>query len=113
MTSYDSTGLVHDMKVGGPAAGTTAQVSFQFLPDRPPQEAATAAAHCVVQTQQPDSKSGDCAADDAGNMLYSVEILYHDKVSMPSAHIRYQEAAAAFCIWHSFIAIPSVNAPTC
>ena len=101
------------MKVGGPGAGTTAQVSFQFFPDRPPQEAATAAAHCVVQTQQPDSTRGDCAADNAGDMLYSIDILYHDQVSMPSAHTCYQEAAAAFCIWRSFIATPSVNAPTC
>ena len=79
MTSYDATGAVQAMTVGSSTASTTAHVSFRLLPDRPPQEAATMAARCVVQ-QQPDSSSGAESADllRESNL---VEILYHHQVS--------------------------------
>lgn len=85
------------MKVGGPGACTTAQVSFQSFADRAPQEAATATAQCLVQ-KQPASTSGESAADDAVDLLeYSIEILYHNQVSMlyvaTTAHTCHQRAA--------------------
>lgn len=90
VTSYDSTGVVQEMKVGAPGACTTAQVSFKSLPDRPPQEAATAVAQCLVQKHQPGSASVESAVDDAVDVLegkYSIQILYHVQVSMSSAPI--------------------------
>lgn len=81
---------MQEVKVGGPGACTTAQVFFKSLPDRPPQEAATAVAHCLVQKHQPGSASVESAADDVVDVLegkYSIQILYHGQVSMSSAPI--------------------------
>ncbi len=89
VTSYDSTGVVQEMKVGGPGACTTAQVSFTSLPGRPPQEAATATAQCLVQKSQPSSASVASAADNVVDVLegkYSIQILYHVQVTAYLLH---------------------------
>ena len=79
MQQWCSAGIVQAMKVGGTGACTTAQVTFQPFPDRPPQEAATEAAQCLVQQQQPVSSTEDDVLDTLPEQ-YSVEILYHDQV---------------------------------
>ena len=88
VTSYDNTGVVQQMKVGGSGCCTTAQVSFQSLPARLPQEAAILKADCLIHSQQPGGM-GVLDTQDGTDMLshsYHVEVLFHDQVSVSHIH---------------------------